>query len=173
MDIARTIMDMAPLLSAEQIAFMQGPVSIIAASHDAALKSNLVRAVGCSLGADGNQLRIYVTASQAGTLLADLRANRALAAVFCRPSTDHALQIKAVDAAIIPTQRDDVRATQRYRDMMVGEIAPLGFPEPVLHAIFSANAADVVVVRCTPTAVFEQTPGPNAGNALAVAGAPS
>lgn len=166
-------MDMAPLLSAAQIAFMQGPVSIIAASHDAALTSNLVRAVGCSLSADGKQLSIYVTASQAGALLADVRANRALAAVFCRPTTDHALQIKAVDAAIVPTQRDDVRATQRYRDMIVGEIAPLGFTEAMLNAVFNANAADVVVVCCTPTAVFEQTPGPNAGNTLAVAGTAS
>jgi predicted pyridoxine 5'-phosphate oxidase superfamily flavin-nucleotide-binding protein len=165
------MMEQAPPLTAAQTAFMQGPVSILAATHDAGLTPNLVRAHGCSVSADRRELTIWLAASQAGAVLADIRANRAVALVFCRPSTHQALQVKAADAEIIPAERDAAREVRRYHAQMQTEVGLLGFSEPMREAMFSCRPGDLVALRCMPYAVFEQTPGPNAGHALQPAGA--
>jgi hypothetical protein len=152
---------------------MQGPVSILAATRAADLTPNLVRAHGCSVSADRRELIIWLAASQSGAVLADVRANRAVALVFSRPSTHQTLQIKAADAQIIPAEREGARVARRYHTQMHAEIGSLGFPAPMCEAMFSCRPGDLIGLRCTPHAVFEQTPGPNAGHALDSAGARS
>ena len=164
-------MDTAPLLTDEQIDFIHGPVSILVATHDTHLTPNQTRGFGCIVAADAKTLTVCVASSQAGALLADIRANAAIAVVFCRPSSDQALQVKADDAAIVTTTRDAILTAQRYREKMIEEIQPLGFTPEMLGAAFGIAASDVVAIRCTPHTVYEQTPGPNAGNAIAASGA--
>lgn len=160
-------MDTAPLLTDEQIDFIHGPVSILVATHDANLIPNQTRGFGCIVAADATTLTVCVASSQAGAVLADIRDNAAIAVVFCRPSSDQALQIKASDAAIVATTREAILTAQRYREKMIGEIQPLGFTPEMLGAAFGIAASDVVAIRCTPHTAYEQTPGPNAGSAIA------
>src|SRR5690606_41291970 len=105
--------------------------------------------------------------AQAGAGSGDSRDNAPPAVVFSRPRADSALQIKAVGAACVPITRQAIPPASRYREKMIGEIQPLGFTPEMLGAAFGIAAADVVAIRCTPHTAYEQTPGPNAGSAIA------
>jgi hypothetical protein len=122
---------------------------------------------GGRVSADSRSITVILSALQAGALLADLRANRRLAVAFCRPSTDQTLQIKALDAQVIALVRDDYDTLAAHTSKLVAEILPMGFPEAVVRPLFSCSPGDAVAVSFSPSAVFDQTPGPNAGARLA------
>jgi len=153
-------------LGPAQAAFIQGSVSIVAASCGSAATTQLSKVFGCRVAADGRSVTIIVSALQAGALLADIRANRKLAVVFCRPTTDQTLQIKTFDARVVALGREDYATLAEHTDKLVAEIVPLGFPEAIVRPLFGCSSSDAVAVRFTPSAVFDQTPGPNAGTQL-------
>lgn len=154
-------------LTPEQAAFIQGSVSIVAASTGADKVNQLSKVFGCRVSADGRSVTIVLSALQSGAVLADLRANRKLAVVFCRPSTDQTLQIKTFDAEVVALARDDYSAMNEHTGRMIAEITPMGFSEAIARALFSCSTSDAVAVRFSPAAVFDQTPGPNAGARVA------
>ena len=154
-------------LTAEQAAFIQGPVSIVAATTGAGAVNHLSKVYGCRVGADCRSITIILSALQAGAVLADLRANGRLAVAFCRPTTDQTLQIKAFDACVVPLGRDDYCTLAGHTDTLVAEIGAIGFPEAVIRPLFGCSPSDAVAVHFSPSAVFDQTPGPNAGARLA------
>lgn len=155
-----------PLFTAAQADFIRGPVSVLAASHDAQLVPNITRAIGCALDADANCFVVFLAASRSDAVLDDLRANRRIAVVLSRPSTHESLQIKADDAQIIALPPQARALVDDYHARMAAEVGALGFPLATVQALFSVEDEDIVAVQCTPHAVFEQTPGPNAGNLL-------
>lgn len=157
----------AVILTTEQAAFIQGPVSMVAATTGADAVNHLSKVFGCSVAADGRSVTIILSALQAGAVLADLRANRRLAVAFCRPTTDQTLQIKTVDAEVVALQRDDYRTLADHTDKLIAEIGAIGFPETIVRPLFGCSPSDAVAVRFSPSAVFDQTPGPNAGARLA------
>lgn len=154
------------LFTTAQADFIRGPVSVLAASHDAQLTPNLSRAVGCTLDVDANCFVVFLAASRSAAVLDDLRANRRIAVVLSRPSTHESLQIKADDAEIIALPPQAHTLVDDYHARMIAETSALGLSLAAVQALFSVEPEDIVAVRCTPHAVFEQTPGPNAGNLL-------
>ncbi len=160
------------ILTIEQAAFIQGAVSIVVATTGAGAINHLSKAFGCRVDAGGRSITIILSALQAGALLADLRANRRLAVAFCRPTTDQTLQIKAFDAQVVALVRDDYCTLAEHANQLVAELAPIGFPEAIVRPLFSCSPSDAVAVNFSPSAVFDQTPGPNAGARVAGALAP-
>lgn len=158
------------VLTAEHAAFIQGPVSIVAATAGPDAANHIGKAYGCRVDDDGRSITLILSALQTGALLADLRDNHRLAVAFCRPTTAQTLQIKSVDARVVALGRDDYCTLANHTDMMVAEITRIGFPESLVRPLFSCATADAVAVRFTPSAVFDQTPGPNAGAQVAGAG---
>jgi hypothetical protein len=155
-----------PLIDAELAAFMQRGVSLTVGSCDAANRPSLARATGCRVAADGSTVRLFISGVQAAPLLAHVRETGRLAAVFSQPSTHRTLQLKGLDAKVEPAGPDDLAVVRRYRDAFVDELARLGYPRPVFHALLACPDADLVALRFTPTEAFSQTPGPNAGRSL-------
>jgi hypothetical protein len=153
-------------LTAGQAAFIQGAVSIVAATSGPGATNHISKVFGCRVSADGRSVTIILSALQAGALLAELRANRRLAVAFCRPSTDQTLQVKALDAQVVAIERDDYDTLAAHTDKLIAEITPMGFAESVVRPLFSCSPSDAVAVRFSPSAVFDQTPGPNAGARL-------
>jgi Pyridoxamine 5'-phosphate oxidase len=153
-------------LDPEHAAFVQGGVSIIAASRNANNEPSLSRAIGCRVAQDRRQVTFFLSAAQSGALLADLRANGAVAVVFSQPSTHRTLQLKGTDAAVTTLGKDDVHILAAYRQRLTAELAPLGFSEPFTRALFSCPTGDVVAVNFTVAEAFVQTPGPKAGTPL-------
>ncbi|MBI5460922.1 MAG: hypothetical protein HY941_01910, partial [Gammaproteobacteria bacterium] len=105
-----------------------------------------------------------VTQSQA--VLRDLRAGGAIAVVFSRPTTHGTLQLKGVRARIAQLAEGDREAMRAYSQSFGEEIGVIGFHDPFNNTIMSGTEEDAVAVSFMPTAAFEQTPGPSAGQPL-------
>ncbi|MCZ7686629.1 MAG: hypothetical protein M5U28_50925 [Sandaracinaceae bacterium] len=155
-----------PRLSADVVAFLRGSVSIVAASSGADGLPDLARAVGCRVRADRGRVTVLVASSQSSGLLESVRLTRRVAVVFTQPSTHRALQLKADDAVVEARGEDDARLVAAYQAAMVPELAKVGFGEDFARAMFGAAPDDLVAIGFSPAAVFEQTPGPRAGERI-------
>ena len=155
-----------PLLDDEGAAFVQGGVSIVAASRDAALVPSIGRAAGCVVAADRRRVTVFVAASQAPELVADLRACGRIAVVFSRPSTHRTLQLKGDDAVVRPPAAGEAAIPGRYAGAFAEDIGRLGHTAAQARTLVACVDGDLVAIDFTPNAAFEQTPGPNAGTPL-------
>ena len=156
----------APLLDEEGAAFVQGGVSIVAASRDAGLVPSIGRAAGCRVAPDRRRVTVYVAARQAPQLVADVVACRRIAVVFSRPSTHRTLQLKADDAVVRPPAAGEAAVPDSYVAGFAADIAKLGHTEAQARTLVASVDGDLVAIDFTPSAAFEQTPGPNAGAPL-------
>lgn len=155
-----------PPLSAAHATFIQGAVSIIAGSADAAGLPSLMRAVGCRVAPDRRRVTLLLRGSQSRVLLADLRRSGRLAVVFSKPSQHRTLQLKAEDAVVDTAGAAELALLADYTAAMVEEIARVGFDEAFVRAMLGCPPQDLVTVTFTPSAAYEQTPGPGAGAPL-------
>jgi hypothetical protein len=151
------------LLDEDHAAFIQGGVSILAASRDAANAPKLARAIGCRVSRDRRRVTVFVAAFQAAALIAALRATKTIAVGFNLPSTHRAFQLKGTDATVGPLDRGDLEIAVRYVDAFVADIALLGYSEPIGRALLAFDPAELLAISFTPSAAFVQTPGPRAG----------
>ncbi|CAG0952971.1 hypothetical protein BURK1_00296 [Burkholderiales bacterium] len=154
-------------LSAVQAQFIQGGVAMVVASSSAQRLPSQARAVGCSVSSDRRRVTMLLRRSQCAALLEDIARSRALAVVFCQPSTHRTLQIKARDAVAQPPASVDAAALSRQADGFHRELAPLGYSAEWTRALLGYAPDDLVAVSFTPLEIFSQTPGPRAGERVA------
>ena len=157
---------MQPLLDDDHAAFIQGGISIIAASGDAANVPSLDRALGCRVSPDRRRVTIFLTISSARRLLEDIRRCARIAVVFSDPPTHRTIQLKGSDAAIASAVPADYEVARTYTESMVASVVAIGNPEPVVRAVMTCPADGLTAVSFTPGAAFIQTPGPRAGAPL-------
>lgn len=160
------VADSSYVLEAAQARFIGGPVSISVACADANLVPSVARAFGCRLSTDRRQVTVFLSATRAATLLRDLGAGGAVAAVFSRPSTHQTLQLKGRVVAVGALAPGDRERMSAYGEQFSTEILALGYPEKFAHALVMPVSDDAVAVCFAVAAAFEQTPGPAAGRRL-------
>lgn len=156
----------APLIDEELAAFLQGGVSMHAASSTPGRPPGLARPLGCRVSADRRTVTVLLLASHAGSMLEDFRANGRIAVVFSLPSSHRSVQLKGVDARVESLQPEDARIVGRYRQAFVDQLASLGFDTSLPRTLLAGAQDDLVAVAFTPSGAFVQTPGPGAGAAL-------
>ena len=149
-----------------QVDFILGPVSISVASADVNLAPSLARAYGCRYTDDRCEVTLFLPVPRSESLLCDLRAGAAVAAVFSRPSTHQTLQLKGAQANTMPLARGDRESMIAYGKAFVAEIGALGYADLFTGKLVSAVTEDAVAISFRPVAAFEQTPGPAAGKSL-------
>ncbi|HXE37438.1 MAG TPA: hypothetical protein VN639_03115 [Azonexus sp.] len=155
------------MLDSDNAAFILTGVSISLAACGSDRLPSMSRGMGCKLIDGGRQIGVFINSSQAADLLEHIRASGRVANVFSLPSSNRTLQLKGVDARILPFAADDLPIIAAHVADFVREVLPLGMSETVVRAIFACEAADLVTVVYSPSAAFTQTPGPKAGEPLA------
>lgn len=156
-----------PRLTEEQAAFITGAVSITMASRNAAMRCSVVRGLGCEVLPSLDTVRLFVNASQAAGVLADITACPQLAVVFCLPSTNRTLQLKTMNARAEALEARDLTRIRAHTEAFVAEVMPLEeCSEDFLRALLHVEPADCVAIRFSPHEGFVQTPGPSAGARL-------
>lgn len=153
-------------IDAEHATFMQGGVSMNVATCDRDNVPSQVRATGCLVSADRRRVMIFVSATQASAVLANIRNTGMIAVVFNEPSTHRTVQIKGNDARVVGMPEGALRVVEAYRDAFVRELEPLGFEPALIRALLACPLPDIVALAFTPAAAFSQTPGPTAGEPL-------
>jgi len=156
------------LLDADLAGFIQGGVAIALASANAQRVPSIGRALGCRVDALGRSVELFLIASKSPTLLDDLRTGHAVAVTFTKPSSHRTLQIKAHSARLLPARVEDRAVVSRYLREFTADVgAAMGGSREAL--VFAAlGQADEINVRVVlePAAIYEQTPGPRAGQWL-------
>ncbi|HJV94135.1 MAG TPA: hypothetical protein VJ572_11685 [Azonexus sp.] len=154
------------MLDSDNAAFILTGVSISLAACGSDRLPSMSRGMGCKLIDGGRQIGIFIQRSQSAELLDHILASGRVANVFSLPSSNRTLQLKGVDARILPFEAGDLPIIAAHVADFVREVLPLGMREEVVRAIFACETEDLVTVVYSPTAAFTQTPGPKAGEAL-------
>ena len=156
-----------PLLDEDHTRFVQGGVSINAASSGPGNVPAVSRALGCRVSADRRRVTVFLAASRSAALLEAIAASRRIAVVFSQPSTHRTIQLKGVDAARAGLEDGDWALIERCSEGFGADLAAAGYGEGLAGLLLDAEPADVVAVSFSPSAAFNQTPGPGAGRPLA------
>nr|WP_314629327.1 hypothetical protein [uncultured Noviherbaspirillum sp.] len=161
-------MSVAPqsVVDAAQAAFMQGGVSISAASCGARPFPSVCRVLACSVSEDRCRLTVVVARSCAQELLDDVGHSGRIAVVFSQPSTHRTIQVKGDHARPGMPDASLVEAVRIHSDAFVDEVAPLGFAAPLVRSLLAFPDGDMVAITFIPNAAYDQSPGPRAGAPL-------
>lgn len=154
------------LLSEEHIALIDRGVSTIVASHDAAHRPSLMRAIGAAITPDAERITVYLSRPNSARLLADLQATGQIAVVFSEPFSHVAVQVKARAVVLRAATADDAPVLARYLRSMEHELDRIGFGSRYTRMMLSHRLDEVVAVTFRPEQAFDQTPGPGAGASL-------
>jgi hypothetical protein len=143
---------------------LEDGVGIHLASRNARLEPNGARAVSLKVEDDGVHVWVYLSPLAADRLMPDLEANGQAAVVVGRPSDDRSCQVKGfLVTARAATDAERPHVLGQWERFMV-QLEGVGIP----RAVASSWATwPCTAIRLKATAVFEQTPGPAAGTAIA------
>ena len=154
-----------PPLDADNAAFIQGGVSVIVATRNAECVADVVRGCGCRVSRDRRRVTVLVEPSRADTLLEDIAANGMIAVVFSQPSTHRTIQLKGSDARIVKVTAADRTIAARHLQDWSEDLCRIGYTPEFASAVRGA-APRLAAIAFTPSAAFQQTPGPGAGKPL-------
>lgn len=145
-------------------AFLEDGVSVHLGTRNAQFEPNGARAISVKVDADAAYLLVYISSVAAARVLPDLEANGQVAVVCARPVDDRAVQIKGSVVSIRPIEDRERAGTLTHWNAFLDKLEYIGIPRTASDTW--VRVADLVI-RVRVTALFEQTPGPQAGKALA------
>lgn len=139
-----------------------GP-SLLIGTHDGSLVPEATRATGILLGADGASLTVFVPDATGRRALVNLRSDPRVAITCSHPASHLTFQLKGRVTAVRRAKGPDRDVIERYRSAFSGQLEEVGISPEVSSRLsgWPAHAIEVTV-----TEIFEQTPGPGAGERL-------
>ena len=152
------------MIGTELAAFLQEGVGIHIGTRNAALEPNGSRALAVKVEEDGRHLVVYVARVAAERLLPDLQANGQAAVGFGRPIDDRACQVKGLFLGARAATEAERPAVSAQWDRFLGSLEQIGIPRAASRTWVTWPA---VAIRMRANALFNQTPGPDAGAPIA------
>lgn len=156
-------MSVAPVLTAEQIAFICGPCSIYAAAFDPQRRPAMSRALGCEVGDDHRSLIVLLHPRQAAAVLMHAAQSGRIAVVFSDTLTNQTLQLKGEDARRVDAPPGSEATVAAHIESFLDQVQTLGFDRALAHGLVRGSPEAAAALHFTISSAFEQTPGPAAG----------
>lgn len=156
----------APLLTERLVELIESGVSIIVGTRDANLRPDSGRGLGARVSPDRRHITLLLNGDLCTRLRANIEDNGRIAVAFSRIHDHQSIQLKGRVTATRDGSPREVKAQGRYLIAFAEQLANAGFPRSVVRNVQYAPcfAVDVEVAE-----VFDQTPGPGAGNPLSPA----
>lgn len=155
-------------LTPDQIAFLQGPVSMNVGAVGRDGWPCVCRAHGCMAARDRRSLTVWLSAVRGRGVLDALDAGSAITLVASRPTTHATLQLKAAWATQVAVSAAHQQASARCVAAFGAELDALSYGEGIEAMLAAVLPSDHLVgLRFAPEVVFDQTPGPQSGKVLA------
>jgi hypothetical protein len=151
------------LISPVLARFLEEGVGIHVATRDERLRPEGSRGVAVQVEDDGFHLEVFVSTVAAERLLPNLHANGQAAVVFGRPTDDRACQVKGTFVAVRPARDAERPLLTAQWEGFIDKLGRIGIPRVSTLGWVTWPA---VAIRLKATAIFEQTPGPQAGAQL-------
>jgi hypothetical protein len=155
------------MIGGELQAFLESGVSVLVGTRDRFLVPEAMRGFGLRVEAGGGELAVFLPRAWSARTLANLADNGRIAVAAARPEDHRSVQVKGAVLEIREGGAADRAAIDRYRELLVAEFGPIGYPPRVVYRL---NAWPCDVARLAVETLFEQTPGPRAGAPLTGAG---
>jgi hypothetical protein len=144
--------------------FLEQGLGIHIGTRDEHLQPNGARAIAVKVEPDGKHLVVHAAQAAVARILPDLEASGQAAVSFGRPEDERACQVKGTFVGARPTTARERPFVEQQWEGYMRQLEGIGIPRAGM-ARWSLWPA--VAVRLKVTAVFEQTPGPQAGATLA------
>lgn len=155
-----------PQLPPEWAAHLESGASHRVGSSHADGRPDIIRAVA-SLALPDGRIDVVLNRGTAHELLVAVGATRRIAYVASQPDTNRTLHVKGVDALAVEATPAHLQALIRSRERFVKRVEPFGFrPETIISFWFDLSIDQLTVVRFTPLAAWDQSPGPGAGQPI-------
>ncbi|MGB5104136.1 MAG: hypothetical protein WBO04_12600 [Steroidobacteraceae bacterium] len=154
-------------LEADHATFIQGGVSVVVGTRNADLVPDVVRGCGCRVARDRRRVTVLVETARCGSVLDDIAANGMIAVVFSQPSTHRTIQLKGSDARAARPTSADRAAVEKHLQAWADDMQSIGYAPGFSRAVHGVAGPGLTAIVFTPTAAFQQTPGPAAGQRLA------
>lgn len=135
------------------------------AARDAQNRPALARGLGCRVSDDRLRITVFLSATHSAQVLQCLRENGVIAMAVTRPKTHETYQFKGRVLDIAPASGEERAAMAAYCDSFVEELGNIGY-RPEFTRTLLAGGENGVAVVFEPLAMFNQTPGPKAGEKL-------
>lgn len=137
--------------------------SIIVGSCDGQGVPEATRAVGWVVDDGGARVSVFVPDGPGDLGLRNLRANRRIAICCSYPPDHRTIQVKGEVLSIRPARADEEPFVRQYVESLSESLGIVGLPSSIALRI---RALPCSVVEVKVHDVFEQTPGPRAGERI-------
>jgi hypothetical protein len=152
-----------PLISDELAAYLESGVSVTVGTRDDQLNTDSARAWAVRVDDDRIHLTAFLYAKAAPPILGSLKAHPEIALAFDRPTDNRACQLKGLYVSSRRARPGERGEVERQADAFLAELEQLGIPRTMTSGWAFWPA---VAVRLRVTQLFEQTPGPGAGEPM-------
>jgi hypothetical protein len=136
---------------------------MLLATRDAQLEPTGIRAVGLEVEADRTHVTVFVPAVRAARTLADLKVAPRVAVTLSRPYDHRTYQLKGDCVGIAEATSEQRAVIEAYRAGLAVQFDHVGIPRRVTARVAYWPAW---AIRLRVTHVFNQTPGPGAGEPM-------
>jgi hypothetical protein len=151
------------MIDAQLAAFLEEGLGIHIGARNERLRPSGARAVAVKVEEDGLHMVVYVADVAAPRVLADLQSNGQAAVVFGRPTDDRACQVKGLCVDVRPARAEERPLLEAQWNGFLEKLEWIGIPRATAMGWTTWPAT---AIRVKATALFEQTPGPQAGTPL-------
>jgi hypothetical protein len=152
-------------LPAELVDFVESGVSVLIGTRDAGLRPEAQRAVGCVVRSDRQVLALLVPELTGTRTLANLAAGSAVAVTFSRIVDHRTVQVKGACVGVRAAGAAEVEAARRYVSAFTEALYFIGMSRATARRL---RIEPLHVVEMVVGELFEQTPGPSAGERMGV-----
>lgn len=143
--------------------FLEQGVAIHIGTRNTRLEPNGCRVTAVRVEDEGRCLVAYVPKAATKAVLDDLEGNGQAALSFARPADDRAVQVKGEFLSLRDADADEEQFAQAQWQGFLRQLDLIGLPGA---GTGSWTMWPCVAVRIRVTALFSQTPGPEAGAVL-------
>lgn len=143
--------------------FLEQGLAIHIGTRDARLRPNGGVVTAVRVEDEGRHLVAFIPKAVTPAVFDDLRSNGQAALSFTRPADDKAVQVKGEFVSLADTSAADEQFAREQWGGFLKQLDMIGLPA---EATSTWTLWPCVAVRIRVTALFSQTPGPEAGAVL-------
>ena len=156
-------MTLEVLIPKELVTFLQSGLSIVAATRDADLEPDGAAALAVRVHEDRAGLTVFFYQEAAERMLRNLKSHPQIALDLDLPTTHRACQVKGLYTSSRPALEEERPEIERQLESFAADLEAIGLPRTMMTG-WKSWPCTAIEVRNTE--LFEQTPGPGAGEPL-------
>jgi hypothetical protein len=150
-------------LPRDLVDFVESGVSILIGTRDPQFRPECIRGTGAVVAADRHSITLFIPEGTGERTIANIEGGSPLAVTFSRPIDHRTVQVKGAVRAVRPTTPGEQQTAHRYLSAFVESLYAVGVSRSLSRRM---RVDPCVAVEIAIGELFQQAPGPEAGNPL-------